>query len=219
MDDAARWMAVANGESYEIGPDEPAKQWSPTWTAKRILYYHINFRSGVHLNFEYDLNVSGLKKGSNFTEADVENFATGLVAGPAAGLTRFKADAEVGPHLRVTHPCYVVIELNRRNRFWSFLPEAPALKTTGTRLTDRYTGLVHVGDNGNRYRNAAPVLDETRCRIVYFAVRDPRTPTGNDKADADPFNLYLLFDQADGKALPMVLDPDIKNRGGENFYA
>jgi len=39
------------------------------------------------------------------------------------------------------------------------------------------------------------------------------TPTGRPKEDPQthPFNLYVLFDQGNGRKLPVIIDPDIKN--------
>ncbi len=205
--EAALPIEVVRAFPLDIGnqyvPDGPIP---PGWTPEFYLYYRLGLElnNGI-LRFRY-LPGSGL---ADIVAGGVSDFARQVVAGKATVRTPLSA-LHFAPHIWAARKCYVVIELDSTMN-WRFSSDSAGLFLK-TAAPAQYFALAHM-DSENVAGNRAPPPPKI-CRVLYFGV-SPLT-TGDDA-----FALHVQFDLGFNKLLDIIIDPDIKNRGGqdENFMS
>jgi hypothetical protein len=111
--------------------------------------------------------------------------------------------------LHVPKKCWMVIGLSRHK--WQFRATGDAI-TTKQKKDQSYANLVHVFPNGTTVPGGGQMQDN--CQLVYFACVDPPQGMTGTLPYEDGFNMHIDLIQANGKRLPLVIDPDIRFPGG-----
>jgi len=184
---------MSTGTTYTLGTSAPTG-----WSAQQIIYYQLSCNMDGGFQFAF-LEDSGI-----WDSGDIDTFIDDLLANTLPELTPL-GYTENPPNLRITVPCYIVIELDSSVN-WRYQPAAPGIKLASN-LSSKYFGLIQVDNNGNETTGQAPASDKT-SRILYFGVANAA-----DDGSLDPYNLYVEFDMGFGDTVPMTIDPDIKNDG------
>jgi len=177
------------------------------FTASEILYHKLQISVSPDLAFTYSyLNGSGV-----FWNYDgIDDFLGALRISPAplvpdAGLYGV---ANSAPNVVVKHKCYVVIELHGAANL-RFRSGQPAIKMGDDYGHLHYCSLVHVDTTWEHHPTVAPDDDEP-CYLAYFGINDPIPESGHQL-----YYLYFQFDQS-GDVILAMIDPAIKNRGGDD---
>jgi hypothetical protein len=121
--------------------------------------------------------------------------------------------------LNVQRRTYVVFRLDRKLN-WQFDPYQTAVSHKKREEGDRYGGMMHVMDN--KGKKAGSVAPGNGCHLVYFIADPLPKHTGAEPQEEykHGMNLYVELDQipshsgGERRALPLILDPDIRNPGG-----
>jgi hypothetical protein len=190
---------------YELGPDP-----DPDWVPDEIVYYKLTLNTQNPLQFGFAAN-SGTRPWTN--QASLDSLLDDARADRVSGLKKLNWQKESAPDIRVVNKCYVILHLDP-NWNWHLLPGMFALRV-GDETVETYCGLRHCPDVGGAFLKpvgvprVAPRAADI-CHILYFAVTDVR-PAGTA---ADSCNLFVQFAMADNHFIPVLVDPDIKNDGG-----
>ena len=213
--------ASATLDGFALG-SLPASQVVQNWQHDHIVYYRLLLDKGSPANgyFQYAA-VSGRSFGT-----PIKDFITKVQAGDAGILPAHRLSAwEASPNIRAIAPCYVVVELDP-DMDWYFLPGMVAIKTE-TECSPYYTEVRHVlkGDKtaANPFPGTLPgqprtaPLEDQKCKIVYFAVLDPgdKAVPGSNYGRIDLANFYTQAGNGPGGLVVVIVDPDIKNNGGD----
>ncbi|HEY1629954.1 MAG TPA: nucleotide synthetase [Rhizomicrobium sp.] len=184
---------MSTGTVYALGTSTPSG-----WTPTQIIYYQLscNMDGGFQFAFMEDSGV--------WDSGDIDTFIDDLLANTLPELTPL-GYTENPPNLRITVPCYIVIELDSSVN-WRYQPAAAGIKLASN-LSSKYFNLVEIDTNGNATTGTGPSSDKI-ARILYFSVA-----SASDDGSLDPYNLYVEFDMGFGNTVPMTIDPDIKNDG------
>lgn len=111
--------------------------------------------------------------------------------------------------LSIAKDCRVVIALDPAQSWrWSTAIDAVTTKESFPGL---YFDLQYLGKNGSYTRETFPA-DEACLQIAFGAKYNKDNMLG---PAIQPYNLNLELIYADGTALPITIDPDIRNPGGE----
>ena len=113
--------------------------------------------------------------------------------------SHFSPPAEFVPtplDFSIAKPCVVVLKLI--GDFWEFSPTRPPVRTKDQHSDERYFGLKAHGSD--------------RVKAISFAAKEP-LPPNNGKFQRHGLNFYVDFLQH-GKRLPVMIDPDVVNKGG-----
>lgn len=177
----------------------------PTIKVEQIIVARINMKpvgnSPAGLEFFYD-SISMPIAGS-----DIGKVISDILNGVAA-LVPSGRDAPSPLDLKCTRPSYIVFHLNP-DWNWRFSDKDPAI-TTKKDCGDRYSALIHVGADASQSRT--PIAD---AKLIYFAANVP-PPEYHDG-----INIHVdlpqkaVDDSGVRKVMRLILDPDIKNPGGE----
>lgn len=190
-------VPLINGNTYDLGTLPGG------YTAPCIRYYILSYSSTrpSGMTVAKGFYPSFLSGSGNYPRSDIAQFVTDVVQGNPLG-TPYTIDATVAPSIYLNSKAYVVIQLDPQYE-WNFLAAYNAVKVGDSSLSTKYFGLLHYADGSSVGQSPAPAS----CKMISFATGAPLN------VGSDLFNLYLGFDQASG-TVPMVLDPEIKNRGG-----
>jgi hypothetical protein len=176
------------------------------YAATSIRFYKLSYDptrtiSGVTKYGVYPRFLSG--SGNYTSRSDITQFMTDLWSN-TLGNPDYPIDASIAPSINLDNKSYIVVQLDN-NYEWTFLQNETAVKTGGD-LTAKYFGLAHYASGSNQPQNTAP----SSCKVISFATG---LPAAAALGRYDSFNFYLGFDTSVG-TIPMIMDPEIKNRGG-----
>lgn len=203
----------------DLHPTNPAG-----WQAKEIVYSKISLSlipppppplgTPPDPNAKMKLYFTASPSSAVFNTKPIDEFARGLLAGPAlGGVERQLRDPPPplipppGPiDIVVEQACYVVIELDSAID-WQFRSGGAGV-TAKADYSDDNCELRHVNADGTITVDAP---GKNGCRIIYFSV--VRRQNGVD--DRQHFNLHVEFPQAAGyNSIEIIIDPDVPNNGG-----
>ena len=185
---------------YELPPNSP-----------ELDIVHIK-RLSLYVTSDDDMPASSLKfniLGYTVEDRD-ETGGTIVPAGqfPQAEIDAFIDDPGLGaPSLVRTSPldfaiqkkCFITLRLV--GDFWRFSAVRPGVTTKSRHADSRYYGLVPHSRNGV-------------IKAITFCAKTPREAS-NGAYVRHGINFYVDFMQ-DGMILPVIIDPDIENKGGNN---
>jgi hypothetical protein len=120
----------------------------------------------------------------------------------------------VPPNIRVYEECYVILHLDELCN-WHFLPQNYSLLSEKD-CTKKYRGAYNIVESD---RSAVPMPGGkpgtapglAMSRLMFFAVTQLDWYTAGT---VDRCNLFVQFNLGPTHWLPVVIDPDIKNDGG-----
>jgi len=174
----------------------------PSFQPQNILYYKLNVLTNSSSNvgdWEYEYPICGLYAGTNIAQ-----FIELIISDDLPALSPTSDDPLNPPDITITDQCYVVMKITSDKPTLRYRDGVPALKTVDDHQ-DQYRRLSHVDQDGNMHIGSST----SNCSLIYFAVR-------NVAEDEDhPYNIYVQYQ--DGPAIiQAVIDPAIKNRGGDD---
>jgi len=112
--------------------------------------------------------------------------------------------------ITVTEPCYVVMELRSDDDTLQFKAGKPAIKTADDHRS-QYRRLAHVDEQGAVTYGHAASGGDPKCKIIYFAVKYVELTADHS------YNIYVQYDGGPPTGVILrVIDPAIKNRGGDD---
>lgn len=125
--------------------------------------------------------------------------------------------ANTAPDIRLVAPCFVIYQLDPRWN-WHLLPGDAAIRSKDDRSA-QYRRLRYYADGAPdelmcpKGTAGTPPAQGDVCRLLTFAATmvQPGTLGGADKC-----NLYIEFNWSTTSSVPFIVDPDIKNNGGDN---
>jgi hypothetical protein len=173
-----------------------------------ILYYHLNITENGSVNpvdWSLDYPFYGVYDG-----IDIAQFIEMAIADDLPPLPPTADNPLLAANITVTVPCYVVMKLTCNDTTLRFWDGHPALKTADDHKT-QYRRLGHVDSTGNIHFGTSI----TDCRLVYFAVKSVKSAALNED---HPYNIYVQLVQNNvvRTVVFKVIDPAIKNRGGDD---
>jgi hypothetical protein len=193
---------------FPFGPAPAAGSWMP-YTVK---YYKLSLDSSNGLTFTYPLSGSAPWKDVATYQGLLRKAALGQIT--AADVPPLTVP-QSAPDLIVGYPCYIILELDRSWN-WYFTPDVAAIASS-IDCSTKYQGLEHYGAAGNGPYDLPPgqaqQTPNEKCYVLTFAVTHC-APKAAGVSDA--CNLCVQFDNGSGSIIPMIIDPDIKNNGGDN---
>jgi hypothetical protein len=174
-----------------------------------ILYYQLNVikhGSSDPTNWTFEYPQCGI-----YDSVDIAQFIQLAVANDLPGLSPTSDNPLVPGSITVTDPCYVVIQLLCNDTTLMFHKGVEGLKTADDH-SSQYRRLAHVDTSGNiTFGTSSATAD---CKLIYFAVKSVQIN------EDDAYNMYVQLVVAGQTKMVVfeVIDPAIKNRGGDDDF-
>ncbi|WP_310497615.1 nucleotide synthetase [Sandarakinorhabdus sp.] len=166
-------------------------------------------------NDEYDL------PGTPLAGTSLQNLVSEMCARPpftTEGTPRDNGLVEPTPlDMDITQPCYVVLYLH--GGYWTFdmkggkdaikAKKKPDGDFSHSKKYGKPKGWVCEGGAAREWRATDKVV-----QVLSIQCDKPGAKPQNGKGDLHPFNYYVRFLGPNGLELPIIIDPNVENRGG-----